>query len=269
MAWYLSQSLAIEQYDSANNQTLYRTRVYLGATGYNAYSGGYAAAGSGNVDGQNFSWTGPTAAELNNSTVEIYTNTFWVSGSTDTGSRGTISAAATFNGGGGYAPGQISASATAPGFDYDLKPATAGAVTAVVNADKTITVSVASTASRGYSTLSPSPTFYLSYSIDGGSTWSAEVSGTGTLISGRNFSYSQVFSGLTKGKTYIFRAYATNTDGTGGTTTSSSVFLPSGGRIYDGSTWPSTTTAKIHNGTTWVDLATAKVHNGTTWVDLS
>lgn len=138
--------------------------------------------------------------------------------------------------------------------DFNRAPGTPSSVTAVVNADKTITVTAAAVGSPA-----GTPTYYFAYQANGG-TWSAAEA---------NGSLNVKAYTLTPGSNYAFRVYATNSDGTGGTTTSSSVFLPSGGKIYNGTAWVPTTTAKIYNGTAWVDLSTAKIYNGTSWVNLT
>ena len=252
MAWYLTQSVYPISDDPGNNRRLYRTDVYLNASGNNSYSG-YSTSGGGSVDGQGFSFTGPSAASLSNSSVVVNTSDFWVYGDAN-GYHGTVSASAWFQGSGGFSPPYITASASTGGFDWDRKPSTPSSVTATVNVDKTITVTSAAVSSPA-----GTPTYYFAYQANGGSWSAAESNGS---------SVTKVYT-LTPGQNYAFRVYATNTDGTGGTTTSSSVFLPSGGKIYNGTAWVPTTVAKIYNGTAWVDLSTAKIYNGTSWVNLT
>ena len=142
---------------------------------------------------------------------------------------------------------------------FDRRPATPASVTATVNADKTIGVSVASITDPG-----GNPTIATTYNVQysmGGGAYTGTQSSSGT---------SFTFSGLTRGQTYIFRAYTTNAAGGPlGYATSSSVFLPSGGKRWDGSTWSPTATAKRWDGSTWTDIQTAKRWDGSAWVNLA
>lgn len=154
--------------------------------------------------------------------------------------------------------------ATQGAINYDRKPSPAGGVTAFVNADKSITVNVGNTTS-----LASSPTFKFSYSSDNGATWSSDSDGTASLVSGSTYTAQKVYTGLTPGATYLFRAYATNSDGTGATTTmSTGVFLMSGGKRWNGTAWVPITTFKRWNGSDWVNITTAKRWNGSAWVNL-
>lgn len=102
--------------------------------------------------------------------------------------------------------------------------------------------------------------YFVQYSTDGGSTWS-----TAQAMSSQSYTYTN----LTAALTYTFRVYATNSIGSSATTASNPLFVPAGGKRWDGSAWVSTTTAKRWDGTAWVDLSTAKRWDGTAWVDLS
>lgn len=259
MAWYLTQSVYPISDDPGNNRRLYRTDVYLNASGYNAYAEGWAANGGGYVDGQPFSWTGPSSASLNNSSVVIKTSDHWIYGDAN-GWHGDVGASAWFDGGGGYAPGYISTSAVTGGFDYDRKPDAPSSVTPTLNADKSITVT-----SNVVNSPAGTATYYVAYSSNGGSTWSSDVT-----ISGNARSYTFAAGTLEFGKTYKFRMKASNTDGTSAyTSTTLDTFLPIGGRKYDGTTWPAMATAKKHDGTNWNTFTIAKRHDGTNWVNLS
>lgn len=208
MSWYLSQSVGIESYDAGNNRTLYRTRVYVCASGYNAYSG-YSTGGNGYVDGQYFEFGGPGALSLTNACSEVYTGTFWVYGDAN-GWHGTVNASAYFNGGGGYAPGAIYASASAGGFDYDRKPDYPTSVSASRSG-------TSYTVYAGYAN-SPAgtPTYYVQYSENGGA-WYNQNS-----MPGQQYTYN----GLNKGSTYQFRVWATNSDGIGPFTYSGNYYVP-------------------------------------------
>lgn len=252
MAWYLTQAVGIEGYDAANNRTLYRTRVYLNASGYNAY-GGYSTSGGGSVDGQGFTFGGPSDVSLNNSGQEVYTGTFWVYGDAN-GYKGGVYADSWFNGGGGWAPGYITASASAGGFDFDRRPSQPATVTPVVNSDKTITVTVAPVSSPA-----GTPTYYVLYSLNGGA------------YTGTRYSTSNVitFDNMQRGANYTFAAYATNSDGTSNTTYSSSVFLSAGGKRWDGFIQQLLSVVRRWSGSGWVDCTIARRWNGSNWQDLS
>lgn len=97
-------------------------------------------------------------------------------------------------------------------------------------------------------------------SPDDGTTW---------LPSQPMVSQSTTFSQLTPGATYKFATFAKNEMGDGAQIVSDSVFIPAGGKRWNGTSWNPTSTAKRWNGTAWVDLSIAKRWNGTAWVDLS
>jgi hypothetical protein len=82
-------------------------------------------------------------------------------------------------------------------------------------------------------------------------------------------SQSFTYSSLTAGQTYLFRVYSTNAIGNSDYAVSAPLFVPAGGRRYDGTTFTPTATAKRWNGTDWVDLTTAKRWTGSTWADLT
>jgi hypothetical protein len=102
--------------------------------------------------------------------------------------------------------------------------------------------------------------YWAQASINAGVDWTTPVAMT---------SQAYTYTNLTPGQTYIFRVYATNSIGNSAYTTSGSVFIPAGGKRWDGSAWNSTATAKRWDGSAWVDLSTAKRWNGSAWVDLS
>ena len=101
--------------------------------------------------------------------------------------------------------------------------------------------------------------YFVQYSTDG-TTWSTAQAMT---------SQAYTYTNLTASLTYTFRVYSTNSIGSSATTSSTPLFVPAGGKRWDGTAWTSTTTAKRWDGTNWVDLSTAKRWDGTNWVDLS
>lgn len=196
MAWYLTQSVYPISDDPGNNRRLYRTDVYLNASGYNAYSG-YTTNGGGSVDGQGFSWSGPSAASLSNSSQVINTSDFWIYGDAN-GYHGTVNASAWFDGGGGWAPGYITSSASAGGFDWDRSPTTPSYTGITRSADATyFTI----TYTGGVNNSGPTPSYTLQYSTDN-SNW------TNYTLDANNRVY------LTASNQYYFRLYASNSDGT-------------------------------------------------------
>jgi hypothetical protein len=120
-----------------------------------------------------------------------------------------------------------------------------------------VLVAIGSSSSNGGT---PVTAYYVQYSTNSGSTWS-----TAQLVTGGSYTYT----GLTAGLTYRFRSYSTNATGSSAFATSSDLFVPAGGKKWDGSVWASTTTAKRWDGSAWADLVTAKRWNGSAWVDLS
>lgn len=141
------------------------------------------------------------------------------------------------------------------GTSYGV-PSAPASVTASRTA-RDVTVTVGASATNGGSVVTGS---YVQYSTNSGATWSTAVATTGNAYT---------FTGLTAGLTYRFRAYATNVTGSSAFATSSDLFVPAGGKKWDGSVWTSTTIAKRWDGTAWADLSTAKRWNGSSWVDLS
>jgi hypothetical protein len=121
---------------------------------------------------------------------------------------------------------------------------------------RNVTVNVGTSASTGGSTITG---YFVQYSTNGGSTWSTAQATTAG---------SYTYTNLTAGLTYAFRAYATNAVGNSATV-STSIFVPAGGKRFDGTSWASTATAKRYDGSTWVDLTIAKRFDGTVWADLS
>jgi len=129
---------------------------------------------------------------------------------------------------------------------------------AAINATRTnrdITVTAGSSSGSGITGY-----FVQSSSNDGGS-WS-----TAQAMAGQVYTYTS----LTAGQTYLFRVYSANSVGTSDVTTAAvGVFVPAGGKRWDGSSWAATTTAKRWDGSAWVDILTAKRWTGSAWVDLS
>jgi hypothetical protein len=101
--------------------------------------------------------------------------------------------------------------------------------------------------------------YSLSYSTDGGSSWTSAVSTT---------ALSYTFASLPGGLTYQFRVLANNSAGASPYATVSA-FVSSGGRRWNGSAFSPTTIAKRWTGSANVDLTIAKKWLGSAWGDLS
>lgn len=263
MAWWLTQSVYAIGDEPGNNRRRYRTDVYLNwGPGYARYEG-YNTSGGGSVDGQGFSWTGPSdgGSYSGAGSQVINTTDFWINGDTN-GWHGDVGASAWFNGGGGYAPGYITSSASTGGFDYSRVPAAVTGVTAVANVDKSVVVSFSGGASPGGSP-ALSSTYHVSISKNGGA-FTGDYTSSGSPITIPS-------SAISPGSNHVFRVWATNqsSDGAGASADSASIFITAGGRIYNGTAWVPTVTARIYNGTAWVPIATARIYDGTAWRNMT
>jgi hypothetical protein len=176
------------------------------------------------------------------------------------GYRGNVDVSVEFfiDGSGQQYHGRSTGAGTQGAINHDRKPAAVTGTAATVNADKSVTVTFAGGASPGGDP-ALSSTYNLQYSKNGG-TFSAATTGGSP----------RVITGLDPGASYVFRVYATNqsNDGAGAASDSTSLFLPSGGKIWNGSAYVSAQTAKIYNGSSWVPIVTAKVYDGTTWKNM-
>lgn len=252
--YYLTANISWGTQDPGNNRTY--AYVSINLTAQQNYFAGWAASGRLNVNGSDVQYYGGNYSMPGNyTTINIGNWQGWVGH--DANGNGGISVFSDFDTAASpsYLPDYVSVSVYegAP-VNYDRKPTTPSSVTAVVNVDKTITVTV-----NGVSSPAGTPTYYVAYSQNGGG-YTGTQSGTSNVYT---------FSGLTPGSSYVFSAYATNSDGTGGTAYSTSTFLPSGGKRYDGTNFVSTQTAKRYDGTSFVTISTAKRFDGTTWQNLS
>lgn len=82
-------------------------------------------------------------------------------------------------------------------------------------------------------------------------------------------SFQYTYTNLTPALFYEFRVFAVNEAGSSAATVSSALFVPAGGKRWDGSAWVATSLAKRWDGSEWVDIQTAKRWDGSAWVDLS
>lgn len=109
--------------------------------------------------------------------------------------------------------------------------------------------------------------YYAQQSPDNGTTWQ-NAAGT---VGGSDLMTSQAitYSGLLGGATYKFRVFAANEMGSGATTTSSSVFVPSGGKRFNGTSFINASKANRRNATNtaWVPLSKTKKYVNGAWTD--
>jgi hypothetical protein len=143
-------------------------------------------------------------------------------------------------------------------------PTTPTSVTPTLNSDKSITVT-----SSEVSSSSGTPTYYISYSSssDGGSTWGSWSSYITIPSNARVYTYSA--NTLPPGFTYRFKMYTSNSVGSSLDTTSLGLFLPAGGKLYNGTSWVNATDAKVLTASGWQTIVTAKMYDGTQWVNLT
>ena len=251
--YYLTANISQGTQDPANNRTYCYVSITL--TAQQNYFAGWSASGSFQINGGVVQYYGGNYSMSGTYTsITLGSWEGWIGH--DANGNGTISVFSDFDTAASpsYLPDYVSVSASEGLPNYDRKPSAPSSVVAVVNADKTITVTV-----NGVSSPAGTATYYVAYSKDGAA-YTGTQSGTSNVYT---------FSGLTPGANYVFRAYATNSDGTGGTTYATSVLLPSGGKLWNGTAFVNCTTTKLYNGTSWVNITIAKRYDGTNWVNLT
>lgn len=147
-------------------------------------------------------------------------------------------------------------SATSGSVSIPNLPSAPSTCTASAAAGRQVTVTSGSAINSGATITG----YYAQQSPDNGTTWqnAAGTVGGSDLMTSQSITYS----GLTGGATYKFRVFAANEMGSGATTTSSSVFVPSGGKRFDPitNTFINASTASRRNAanTAWVPLSTTK-----------
>lgn len=261
MAYSLGISTSESQNAGANQSTVSVTgTLYTGGQSYAGYSTSWSVVIAGTTVA-----SGGGPSELWDPGSYSFSGSYTFTHDAN-GYRGAVATAVYFSGGGGYSPGNLGTSGTTYGaINYDRKPAAPSTVTAVLNSDKSITVT-----SNAVSSPAGTPTYYVSWSSssNGGSTWGSWSSFTTIPSNARAYTYA--LGSLTMGLTYRFKMYASNSDGSSAETlTTANTFLPAGAKVYDGTTWKNGTVANIYNGSAWVPLTTAKRYNGTDWVNLT
>lgn len=255
MTYSISVGMYESSYDYNANTSNITFTIYLSSTNGQSYSNYPNMSVDYNIGGATGSVGVASAASCAGGATPAIASGTVTLGHNSNGYLGNVGGSFHLNGSGGYAPPSLDTSGSCGTTDFDYKPTAPTSVTPTVNVDKTISVAIAGVVSKA-----GTPTYYSAYSMNGGAYTGLQSSASSTIV----------FTGLTPGQNYNFSGYASNSDGTGNATYSSpSVFLPSGGKRYNGTAFVSTTTAKRYDGTTWQTITTAKRYDGTSWVNLS
>lgn len=260
MSYYLSMSMGETSTNAANNQSNVSWYCYLNSTNGQSYSGYNGMTLDYNVGGSTGNVGVPSAASCAGGATPLMASGTITFNHDANGVLGTVYGSATLNGSGGYAPGSISASSSCGTSDFFRGPSAPSSVVATVNSNKTVTVAISGVTVPGGTPAAGTRTYYSAYSMDGAAYTGLQSSASTSIT----------FTGLLPGHYYTFSGYATNSDGTGGTVYSSpAVFIPAGGKRYDGTVWVLATSAQKFNGTTMTSITTAKRYDGAAWVNLS
>lgn len=259
MATSLSGSSSQSQ-DAANNTSAVggSATVTMLNTNPDGMFAGMQSYGRVTIGGVNYDTAGPTAMYEGDtwsfSASRPYTHDI-------AGARGAVDVTFSFWVDGTSFHASSASASQQPSLNYDRKPAATTNVVATVATDKSVSVAFTGGASPG-GTPALTSTYHVSYSKDGGA-FTGDVQKTSSPI-------VVPAASLSAGSNYVFRVWATNasTDGNGTAGDSASVFIPAGGKVYNGTTYESSKTAKVFNGTQWVPIVTAKAYNGTQWVNL-
>lgn len=241
--------LYVVSYDQANNRTL--VHISVGVFDNNGSYGGYGT-GSWSIGLQgvqraadsvyyDFSGGGPG----------------WIWG-TDIWVDHDAAGYAYINGWASFSGSSPVGSATASGgfvVDYARVPSAPGGVPSL-----SVQAGVVTITSDSASSPVALSDYQYRVSTDGAN-WSGEVS--------LGLDRVGTYNAPARGVSYYFQTRATSSEGAGAWSSTSSVFVPAGGRRWTGSEFTPTATAKRWNGSAWVDLQTAKRWNGSAWVDLS
>jgi hypothetical protein len=254
MASSTSGSSGQSQNVAANTSTVtgYGTVTLTVGNFYGLQSWGRVTIGD-----QSYDVAGPTSMVAGNTWSWSYPRTYTHN---TNGERGAVDVSVSFRVDGTTLHQSSASAGQQPALNYDRKPAAPTSVTSVLNADKSITVT-----SNAVSSPAGTATYYISYSTNSGSTWSAYET-----IASNARTKTYALGTLTLGLNYRFRMYASNSDGSSAAfTQTTDLFLPAGGKRYNGSSWESTLTAKRYDGSAWQTLTTAKRFDGSNWVNLS
>lgn len=251
-------SLRVECYiiqsDPGNNRSLVRADVYIDFSGGSATS--YNNTVNLNVNGNTGSWNiGTQSYSGAGARLVVAGFDTWV-GHDANGYLGGIGFSVSASTGGW---GSAGASGGLGGFnDYDRKPSAPGSCTAFLNSDKSVTVNAGSVSSPA-----GTPTFYVQYasSTDGGATYGAWTAQN--TMSSQAFTYT----GLTFGRHYKFRVWASNSDGSSAFTESAALFIPVGVKAKVNNVFVNSTSLKAKENGVMVDKRTLKVKTAAGWVN--
>lgn len=260
--FYLYITMDETTLDYANNRSLVNSKLYI-VTG--AYSVSWGSQGSHIISGNTvWSINGDTMTFAANTTYLLSESNIWhprgATGTTNARVQGSFQ---NINGTNYYNVPYLGVDSGLVALtDFDRKPNAPSTVSLDITANKELTVS-----SNTVTSPAGTATYYYQYSssTDGGSTWSAWSTEVSTTVTSYTFS-------VPFGRTYKARVRAGNIDGISAYSVSnspSSLFLPAGGKRWDGSGWQNVDNAKRWSGTGWDQIQTAKRWNGSGWVDLT
>jgi len=213
MTYYLTMSMSESSTNAPANQSNISWYVYLNSDNSQSYANYPGMTLDYNIGGQTGNVGVPSAASCaGGATPLVASGTQTITHNTD-GSLGTVSGSVTFNGQGGYSPGTISASASCGSTDFVRIPTTPTFSSGPTRTTGTSTVNMTLSTVTNYGT---SLKYYVDYSKNSGS-YTGQLNSTSTSFS---------FTGLTLGSSYVFRGYASDTEGTSTVVTSGSVAIP-------------------------------------------
>lgn len=133
-------------------------------------------------------------------------------------------------------------------------PSAPASIAVTTPAGRSVTITAGTAANNGATVTS----YIAQQSSDNGVTWK---NAAGTLNGSDTMSAQSItYNNLVGGATYKFRVYAANEMGSGATTTSASIFVPSGGKRYNGSAFINASVASRRDATNtgWTPIATTK-----------
>lgn len=259
MGWSISVGSEQSTNEGANQSTV-TAHVYLSWSG-GAWFWNINHTGRINIGGADYYYSVNTVnypGQTNSGTVRVASQSHTFTHDAN-GYRGSCTTWADIS---GDITGYMSAGGpTQPAIDYDRKPATPTSLSASLNSNKTVTLtSNAVSSPAGTATYR----FEYAYSTDNGASWSGWSTESTTES-------NTITLNLTYGRLYQFRVRVSNSDGYSNYyQPGSTLFVPAGGKIWNGSTFINATTSKIHKGGgVWNTVTLAKRHTGSNvWVDL-
>lgn len=255
--------IATQTLDEANNQSTVTATTVVYWDNYSQFYG-YSTTGGANVGGDwvytyGSSINYPNPVSTGGVAVTSYSRTYTHDAN---GYRGPVGTAGSFS---SSQTGNLTASGTVfDAVDYNRAPAAPSSVTSTLNSDKSVTVS-----SNAVSSPAGTPTYYVAYAYsEDNATWSS-WSGWITIPSNAR-AYTYGVGSLPYGYFYKFQMFASNSDGSSGTTAQTSgLFLPAGAKRHNGSGFVAGSITKRMDGAGWQNCTIAKRYDGSNWVNLS